>query len=837
MSTPLSGLSDEQRAAAIHTSSPVMALAGAGSGKTRMLTGRFFHLVQSPDVGGLGADPSSIMMVTFTNKAAREMRERIVSAMDEERERDPEFPRGEPWIGTFHGLSLRILRIEAERAGLGKGFSIFDESDARSLLSEVVSDMGFAQFDYDEFFRDLEAAKARVLSPQFLRKGLEASRSDGPTSARWKKIMAHFASERFVDVYERYQGALDDQNAVDFNDLLNKTTKLFQEHPEVRDSWRSSFRHFMVDEVQDINRAQVAWLHAITGGGAETPLPEEGAPGASEYGDARDGTHVVNTYRLRRFPRPTIAFVGDDDQSIYGFRGSEVAVMRGLGDRFPGLELRMLKTSYRCAPQILSAANALIEGNSGRFGKNLEPRAGSAELAPVRVRKRADPDVEIADMAKEASAYLAAGGPANEFAVLVRTRSHAKQVAKEFRARGLPVVEGKSTDLRKTLEVKDAMSFANALCNPDAEVPLRRIANKPSRGLGLASLKRVSNNAKIKEVSFLQELRSVMAGKIDLPAEAEPYTKRFVSAAREFKAVLDAAGAAVRAAPDAGAALESILRKTGYLDSLYEDALKAAGITGGGIKKLSPKDFIIEMVRRNDSKGDASEMDHEDLADRAGALSDAARRVGNISLLLAEAAEHETLEGFVQEGALEMSETAAPAGVQVMTIHASKGLEFDHVRLPFWIEGVMPHGRAEEADDPAEGIEEERRLAYVAITRARKSVQITAPLNVRKCGWILRKDAKQSRFIDEIAGAGRAVQFLKATGSAEPLFEIAEKAFEKAQAELPKVATTEAGSPADAYPDFEPAGPDRECAPLTEDDMQGFEPVYDIDLEDTGIPF
>ena len=285
----LDGLSDEQRAAAIHTSSPVMTLAGAGSGKTRMLVGRLLHLVGAKEDGGLGADPSSVMMVTFTNKAAREIRERVLPIIEDLQGRNPNKRIGEPWIGTFHGLSLRILRVEAARAGLGANFSIFDDADARSLVNDVIEEMGIEQFDVDEFFRDLETAKARVLSPDFLIRGREAFRSGGPSAERWRLVLAHFQSDRFIDVYDRYQRALEEQNAVDFSDLLNRTTRLFRDVPEVRDSWRSTFRHFMIDEVQDINRAQVAWLIEMTGGGEETRV-EDPSKG-SDYAEAADGMH------------------------------------------------------------------------------------------------------------------------------------------------------------------------------------------------------------------------------------------------------------------------------------------------------------------------------------------------------------------------------------------------------------------------------------------------------------------------------------------------------------------------------------------------------------------
>jgi DNA helicase-2/ATP-dependent DNA helicase PcrA len=763
----IEGMSEEQMTSARFTSEPVLTLAGAGSGKTRMLMGRVAHLLESEANGGLGADPGSIMMVTFTNKAAREMRERIAPILDELREQNNGTFKGEPWIGTFHGLSLRILRIEADKAGLGRNFSIFDESDARSLANDVVEEMEIEQFDVDEFFRDLETAKARMLDPGFLASGrdkLKAHKDSGADetreSKRWSGIMNYFQSDNFIEIYARYQGALQEQNAVDFNDLLNRTTRLMQQSEEVRNAWRSSFRHFMVDEVQDINRAQVAWLTAMTDGGREMEIPDSKM--TSEHGDASEGMHEINTYRLRKFPRPTIAFVGDDDQSIYAFRGSEVEVMRGLEQRYPGLEKKFLRTSYRCQPSILKLSNELVALNTNRFGNSLVPFEGATSPGPVNFWNlggkgwsSVTPQDEIKRICAEAEAYLADGGAANEFAVLTRTRDLGKAVAKALRASGLPVVEGKSSDLRKTAEVKDIMGFVTYLTNQDAEVPLRRIINKPSRGLGPTSLRKVTQNARVKNSTFLEEFKTVLNDRVNVPDDGEPYKAAFVQAAKSFGHMMYELDKSVTDAPDANSALMAVLRQTGYLGEMYKNAMKSAGLSKheSEANKLDPKEFLQWMLKANTDSSDAEKkedalLDGEDLADRAGQMSEAARRIGNVALLLEETKSFETLADFAQESVLEMNQTVAPSGIQVLTIHGSKGLEFDHVRLPFWIEGVMPHGRAVDAGEKE--IEEERRLAYVAITRARKTVEISSSINVSGCPFIRQRFAKRSRFIEEM---------------------------------------------------------------------------------------
>lgn len=776
------GLSEEQAVAARLTAEPVLTLAGAGSGKTRMLMGRFAHLVSPVSEGGLGADPGSIMMVTFTNKAAREMRERIKPLLEELRSATGQMFGGDPWIGTFHGLSLRILRIEADKAGLGKNFSIFDESDAKSLVNDVVEEMGIEQFDVDEFFRDLETAKARMLDPAYLKSLqskiaahdvlVDASENFVPPSESVRRcmgIMRHFTSANFVDIYAAYQNALQEQNAVDFNDLMNRTTRLMQQSEEVRNSWRSSFRHFMVDEVQDINRAQVSWLMAMTDGGKPMDIPD--GTKTSDYSNAEDGDHVVNTYRLRQFPRPTVAFVGDDDQSIYAFRGSDLSVMRGLEQRFPGMQKCFLKTSYRCQPAILAVSNLLVSHNQGRFGKDLVSHAGAKRTGPVGVRIQDGTDMELKHLCKEAEAFVSEGGNPSEFAILTRTRDIAKQVAKSLRTLGLPVVEGKSADLRKTAEVKDIMGFVTFLVNPDAEVPLRRIINKPSRGLGPTSLRKVTHNARIKNSTFLAELNTVLRNRVDLTDHCEPYKPAFVKSARDFGQMISDLRVSTAAAENASEALLDVLRTTGYLADLYRTALKSSGLQSheAATKDMNPEEFLRWLLKEN-AKGNEGmikkdlRLDGEDLVDRAGQISEASRRIGNIGLLLSETEIFDSLEDFAQESVLEMSQGPAPAGIQVMTIHGSKGLEFDHVRLPFWIEGVMPHGRA--VDGGPEEIEEERRLAYVAMTRARMTVEISRPRSVNGCTFIRQKGAEKSRFITDIEKAGYGnILFKKATAN------------------------------------------------------------------------
>ncbi|MBW3243581.1 ATP-dependent helicase [Epibacterium sp. DP7N7-1] len=748
-------LSDEQREAALKTDNPVMIIACAGSGKTRTLIGRFIHLMTPKDMGGQGADPNSIMMVTFTNKAAKEMRERIKPVIENIRARYPSV-QGEPWIGTFHGLSLRILRVEAARAGLGPNFSIFDESDAAGLAKEVAEAMELESFDVDEFFRDLEIAKSRMMSADLLSQkvfDIHMAKMEGPTLsenlATWERILKSFETEKFTQMYTAYQAALDEQNAVDFSDLMNRVTKLFQENVEVRNSWRSSFRHFMVDEVQDTNRAQVAWLDALTDGGREMVLPKDAYD--NQMANAGDGLHEVNGYRVRQFPRPSVAFVGDDDQSIYAFRGSDPSIMKLLTVRNPGLEVAFMRQSYRCQPAILDVANTLVRNNTGRYDKVIKAADEARARAPVVVEEHARPEDEIRRLCAEAANHIASGEDPSQFAVLTRTRDLAKAVAKQMRAAGLPVTEGKASDIRKTQEVRDAMAFAGFITNPDAEVFLRRIINKPSRGLGNTSTGRVNVNARKKNISFIEELRSIMNDRIEIPEDGEKYTTAFVRKLKEFGYLVGQMRSDARDAPNAGASILAILERAGYMQDKKKDALSAAGLKDRtDFMDLPPRAFLTELIRVTSQGKDSVDEDisSEDLADKAGQLSEASRRLGNLALLLEQAEPHESLEAFMQEATLEMDQNEQAAGIQVMTVHGSKGLEFSKVRLPFWMEGIFPHSRALEEGDAS--IEEERRLAYVALTRAIDDVRISRSWKVLGCPFIRGRNDRPSRFIDEM---------------------------------------------------------------------------------------
>lgn len=761
-------MSDEQKNGAMVMDNPVLLVAGAGSGKTRTLIGRGTKLLLPKEHEGMGADPSSLMMVTFTNKAGREMRERFTGVLDALRDNGI---HGEPWIGTFHSISMRILRIEARHAGYKENFTIMDDSDAREVAKEaaqeVAEDAARARgediskvevtFDIDEFFSNLEYAKARLISPELIirkkaeiDKLIEENKTLSPLQNRWNEVLHANLSPGFPPLYQKYQDILAKNNAVDFSDLINQVTTLFQNRHDIRDSWRSTFRHFMIDETQDMNPAQGAWLSQITGNGAETIISEDAEIGLA-FDDATAGNHSINNHRLRAFPKPTIAFVGDDDQSIYAFRGSDTGIMLGLNRSYEGLETRYLTESYRCQPNILSAANRLIGNNENRFDKEVVAADKGRTGSSVIIKEYKTYGEEYERLAQEISEHIEAGGKPSDFGVLLRTRNAVKDVAKFLREKGLPVTEGKASDIRKSAEVKDVMSYAGFIINPEAEMYLRRIINKPARGMGLSSIGNLATNAKKKNISFTDELRSVMNKRIEVPDGGKPYKKAFVSASQSFGYMMVNIRKKI-ASMDAKESLVTIMKDSGYMDMLYDDVMSATGLSkhekSSELRKMEPRDFMRAVLMMKGDKEEANAENMEDLADAAGQLSDGMRRVANIALLLEQAEAAKSLTDFVQESTLEMSETKDAPGVNVMTMHASKGLEFDHVRLPLWYTGMMPM-----SEDKQE-MEEERRLAYVSLTRGRHSAIITYPTDTTGARFAMGKGGKvkASPFLREMIG-------------------------------------------------------------------------------------
>lgn len=726
----LASLSQEQAEAARHFDSAVNLIACAGSGKTRSMIARFIMLVLPVIHGGKGVDPASIMLVTFTNKAAREIQERLAPVLEALKEMGV---HGRPWIGTMHGLSLRILRIEGRHANLGANFTILDEGDAAQVAEEVAADLEVSPFDVDEFFEDLSFVKANLIRHEVLLNRMRALEEMGEEAASqdrflrpWVKLSRRIRSTRFPEVYNAYQEALERQNSVDFSDLLNKVTFLLRSNEKLRHAWQSTFRHLMVDEFQDVNLAQRDWVATLFNCGRPVEIGEDA--NWSDVSDATTGDGSVSRARMEAWPSPTIFFVGDDDQGIYGFNGANHDTILSIEKIFPGTEVKFLRESYRCPPSVLSCANRLVSKNTKRFSKTIVPANPDRPDTPVAARQFATFADEVEAISNEVRQRVMEGGQASEFAVLCRTRNAARFVARGLRGKGLPVQEGRSSDLRKASEIKDLMSFSTFMVNPGSEIALRRMLGAAGRKIGKTSIDQVNENARLKRVSFLEELMSVVRDRIDLPPDAKPYGKAFRRAAQDFGRMVDEMRTATQGAANAGEAISRLLEISGYLDTLKMKALKSIGLDteADRFMALSPRDFLVAVMTASQTKRTSIVMggetvpddDLETLSDDSGRLSDAVRRVGNVALFIEEACHAATLVDFVQESTLEMSNHATAAGVHVLTMHASKGLEFDHVRVPFANEGIMPAVRK---DDEESEIEEERRLFYVAMTRAKKS--------------------------------------------------------------------------------------------------------------------
>lgn len=754
----LKKLSAEQTAAAMDFQNTIMMVAGAGTGKTMAVIGRAKAILLPKEYNGLGADPGSLMMVTFTNKAAREMRERFEGTLSSLRENGV---FGDPWIGTFHSISMKILRIEARHAGYNANFTILDDSDAREVAKEAAGDLGLDQFDIDEFFSNLEYAKARLLTPEMIirkkaeiQAANEAQKPLSPLQERWNKaIHTHMGSD-FPQLYKSYQDTLSRNNAVDFSDLINQVTLLFRNRPDIRDSWKSTFRHFIIDESQDMNPAQAAWLDQITGRGEEMTIDETTDMGLA-FDDATAGNHTINKYRIRAFPRPTIAFVGDDDQAIYAFRGSDTGIMLNMNRTYEGLKLHYLTQSYRCQPNILSAANRLIAQNEERYDKEVVAADPNRKGPSVIVKEYKSYKEEFKQIADEVKEHIRGGGKPSEFGVLFRTRNAVREFAKFMREQGLPVTEGKASDIRKSAEVRDVMAYAGFLVNPDAEVLLRRVLNKPARGMGMASVGVVGTNARLKSIPFTEELRSVISKKIDIPDGGQAYKPAFVKSAQQFGYIVDAMRKKI-AGQNAHDSLMTILKDTGYLRMIQDEVLMATKLAkspeSAALRDMHPRLFMQTVLKLSGKTQDA-DTNMEDLADAAGRLSDGMRRIANLALLLDQAENAASLETFVQDATLEMSETKDAPGVNVMTMHASKGLEFDNVRLPLWYQGMMP--MSEEVSE----LEEGRRLAYVSLTRARNTLVVSYPTENYGAGFAMGKGGKtkMSSFIKEMIGMSNDV--------------------------------------------------------------------------------
>ncbi|MFZ1109268.1 MAG: UvrD-helicase domain-containing protein [Rhodomicrobium sp.] len=650
----LKGLNAEQREAVERLDGPVLVLAGAGTGKTRVLTTRIAHLLWTKR-----ARPNEILAVTFTNKAAREMKDRVGALTGGAIE-------GMPWLGTFHSIGMRILRRHAELVGLSHNFTILDVDDQIRLLKQLLQ---AGKLDEKRW----PARQLAGLIDGWKNKGLTPDKV--PASAAFS-----FANGRGIELYAAYQKRLKELNAADFGDLLLENIRLFMEHPDVLKQYHRWFAYIMVDEYQDTNVAQYLWLRLLA-----------------------QGSH-------------NICCVGDDDQSIYGWRGAEVDNILRFEKDFPGAHVIRLEHNYRSTGHILGAASKLIANNVGRLGKTLRTNAG--EGGKLKVRGVWDGDEEARLTAedidtiwtqakKKAVETLPANATheermeaihrqncLNNIAILVRASFQMRAFEDRFVTVGMPyrVIGGPRFYERQ--EIKDAIAYLEAMQNPAADLKFERILNVPKRGLGDQTLQTIFQHARAEGLSLFRAARQI----------AE--TEELKSAPRK----------SLRALTDD---FERWRKLSGHMPhtELAELILDESGYTAMWQKDKSPQ---------------------------------AQSRLENLKELIRFMEQFDSLGAFLEHVALVMDADQAADGdrVSLMTLHGAKGLEFDVVFLPGWEEGLFPHQRALD-ENGQEGLEEERRLAYVGLTRAKRQLVLSFAQNRRVHGsW---QSAMPSRFLGELA--------------------------------------------------------------------------------------
>ena len=627
----LTNLNEAQRAAVEALDGPVLVLAGAGTGKTRVLTTRIAHILASGR-----ARAGQILAVTFTNKAAREMKERVGELIGGAVE-------GMPWLGTFHSISARILRSHAELVGLKSGFTILDTDDQIRLMKQVIEAGGV---DKDRW----PARQLAALIDSWKNRGLTPSQV--PAGEGFA-----FANGKGATLYADYQKRLKELNAVDFGDLLLEGLRLLREHPDVLSNYQHRFRFMLVDEYQDTNVAQYLWLRLLAQGSTS----------------------------------PNLCCVGDDDQSIYGWRGAEVENILRFEKDFPGAKVIRLERNYRSTGHILGAASGLIAHNRGRLGKTLQTDDDLG--AKVVVTGVWDDEEEARTIGERIEEMQRAGQPLNEIAILMRASFQMRAFEDRFMTLGLPyrVIGGPRFYERQ--EIKDAIAYLEVTLNPANDLKFERIINVPKRGLGDTSLKRLHALARATDMPLYHAARSI--------AETEEITGK----ARKSLSELTGAFSRWRG-------LVPTMKHT----ELAELILDESGYTAMWQQDKSPQ---------------------------------AQSRLENLKELIRFMHEFESLAGFLEHVSLVMDTDQADAEdrVSLMTLHAAKGLEFDVVFLPGWEEGLFPHQRSLDENGQA-GLEEERRLAYVGLTRAKRQALVSFTQNRRTRG--LYQPAVPSRFVDEL---------------------------------------------------------------------------------------
>ena len=632
MPTLLDELNPQQRLAVETTDGPVLILAGAGTGKTRAITFRMANLIAQ------GIPAEAILAVTFTNKAAEEMRNRISDLLLR-----AGVPPAEPWLSTFHSLCARLLRREAPRAGLPRDFAIYDDDDQLSAIKLAMTNLAIEDND---------------LTPRNILSQISHAKNHGKNPETIRGEALGQDARRVANIYAEYERLLHQSNALDFDDLLLRSLKLLQQAQPVREKWQARFQYIHVDEYQDTNRVQYDLMRLLVG------------------------------------PKQNICVVGDEDQSIYRWRGADVSILMSFSRDFPAAKVIKLERNYRSTQQILDAASAVVANNPNRLGKSLSAHNGSG--GNVRYFEARDAHAEAEFVAEELEHLLTADS-SQTCAVEYRTNSQSRVFEEVFRRRGLRYKLVGGFSFYNRAEVKDALAYVRLAMHPEDDVSLLRVLNVPPRGIGKTTVDALRDTARADGSSLWQAITKFVSG-------ASP--GRSVAPLRAFQELIAKFQESFSKGSPADF-LRSVLDDSGYMDMLRDRN------TPDDVARIENLQELARAVAESAESGEA----FTDFLDAAALVSDA-----------------DSFEG--------------KPGVTLITLHSTKGLEFDHVFLTGMEEGICPHSRSLNEE---KGIEEERRLVYVGMTRARSSLTLTRAVYRRVFGNEQQLRASlPSRFLAEI---------------------------------------------------------------------------------------
>lgn len=668
------GLNDRQEEAVLHSGSPLLIVAGAGSGKTRVLTHRIAYLLATHR-----ATPGQILAITFTNKAAAEMRERIEALVG---------PRAKHmWISTFHSFCVRVLRREAAALGLKSTFTIYDSTDSQRLLSLIIKELNL---DTKKFTAKAVGNRISALKNELVSAEVYASRvaSDNP----YEKTVAQ--------IYTVYTQRLRAANSLDFDDLIGRTVFLLKKFPEIANYYRRKFRHILVDEYQDTNHAQYQLVRELVGAHAKAPADR------GPYPDA--------------VPPAELTVVGDSDQSIYAFRGADIRNITDFEKDYPNAHTILLEQNYRSTQNILSAANAVIERNPDRRPKKLwtASGAGAKIIGYVAESEHAEARYITREIDRLADEY---GVQPGDVAIFYRTNAQSRTLEDMLMRAGLPYRVVGGTRFYERKEIKDALAYLRALSNPDDDVNVRRILNEPKRGIGAKSESVVADYATAHRISFFAAARQAA----DIPGLGAAAVKKY----GEFVRLMNDLAQIARTEP-AATCLEAVLEQTGYLAALRASKDIQDESRVENLSELL--DAMVEFETENPGADLEQFLEHVALVADADSIPN-------------RPASAEGENASAAQIAAEAAEAKAQGMVTLMTLHTAKGLEFPVVFLTGMEHGLFPHQRA--LTDEKE-MSEERRLAYVGLTRAMERLYLTR--SETRTMWGKSQFNPPSPFLEEI---------------------------------------------------------------------------------------